>query len=188
MKAQAACQPIDPLSDIAIIGIQLGEANSMFAPIKPPPSEDAAPQEAPVAAPAPAKASAKGAAAKAPAAAAAKGPAKGAAAAVDQAPPLGAPELGRAVELLGAQVHKYYTWREAATVYGLLPEAVTKDDLAGYRSLLSDIPQVCARIPTLRSSHKIHSKLSAHCSSKALCEAWIHSCDSGDSCVKIHFV
>ena len=149
----------------------------MFAPIKPPPSEDAAPQEAPVAAPTPAKASAKGAAAKAPAAAAAKGPAKGAAAAVDQAPPLGAPELGRAVELLGAQVHKYYTWREAATVHGLLPEAVTKDDLAGYRSLLSDIPQVCAHIPILRPSHKVHPKLSAHCSSKALCEAWmVDSC------------
>lgn len=149
----------------------------MFAPIKPPPADDPAPQEAPVAAPTPAKGSAKGAAAKAPAAAAAKGPAKGAAAAVDQAPPLGAPEVGRALELLGAQVHKYYAWREAATVHGLLPGAVTEDDLAGYRSLLSNIPQVCARIPTLRSSHDVHQKLSAHCSAKALCEAWmVDSC------------
>ena len=144
LKAQAACQPIDPLADIAIVEIQLGEYNSMFTPIKPPPSEDPAPPEAPAAAPPPAKASAKGAAAKAPAAAAAKGPAKGAAAAaaVDQGPPLGAPELGRALELLGAQVHEYYAWREQATVHSLPAEAVNKDDLAGYRSLLSDIPEV----------------------------------------------
>ena len=145
MTSQAGCQPIDPLADIAIVQVQLGEENSMFTPIKPPPSEDTTPPPAPVAAPPPAKAPAKGAAAKAPAGAAAKGPAKGAAAAADQTPPVGAPELGRALELLGAQVDKYYTWREGATVYGLPAEpAVTQDDLAAYRSLLSDIPQVPA--------------------------------------------
>ena len=140
LKAQAVCQPIDPLADIALVEIQLGEDSSMFTPIKPPSSEDPAPHEAPVAAPPPAKASAKGAAA----AAAAKVPAKGVAAAVDQGPPLGGPELGRALELLGAQVHKYHAWREKATVHGLLAAAVTEDDLAAYRSLLTDIPQVCA--------------------------------------------
>lgn len=116
----------------------------MFTPIEPAPSEAPAHPDAPVAAPPPAKASAKGAAAKDPAAAAAKGPAKGGAAgaAVDQPPPLGAPEMGRALELLGAQVHKYYAWREKATVHDLPAEAVTEDDLAGYRSLLSDIPEV----------------------------------------------
>ena len=125
----------------------------MFTPIKPPLSEDPAPPEAPVAAPPPAKAPAKGAAAKAPTAAAAKGPAKGAAATADQAPPLGAPELGRALQLLGAQVHKYYAWREKATVHGLPAEPVTEDDLAGYRSLLSDISEVCVQFHTLCCSH-----------------------------------
>lgn len=119
----------------------------MFTPIKPPPAEDPTPPEAPVAAPPPAKAPPKGAAAKAPvaaAAAAAKGPAKGAAAAaVDQAPPLGALELGWALELLGAQVHNYYAWRDGATLYGLPAEPVTADNLAGYRSLLSGTPPVC---------------------------------------------
>ncbi|KAL0038853.1 hypothetical protein WJX79_010718 [Trebouxia sp. C0005] len=101
--AQAACQPDHPLADIAIVEVDLGEANSLFTPIKPTPSEEPAPAPAVTAAPA-AKAPAKGAAAKGPAGAAAKGPAKGAAAAAaDQPPPLGAPELGRALELLGVQ-------------------------------------------------------------------------------------
>lgn len=138
MTAQAACQPIDALADIAIIVIQLGEENTMFTPIKPPPSEDATPLPVPVAAPPSAKAPAKGA----PAKAAAKGPTKAAVAAADQPPPVGAPELGRALELLGAQVLKYYAWREGATVHALPAEPITEDDLAGYRSLLSDLPQV----------------------------------------------
>ena len=138
MTAQAACQADDALADIAIVEIQLGEENSMFTPIKPPHSEDATPPPAPVAAPPPAKAPAKGA----PAKAAAKGSAKSAVVAADQPPPVGAPELGRALELLGAQVHKYCAWREGATVHALQAEPVTEDDLAGYRSFLSDIPQV----------------------------------------------
>lgn len=149
VTAQAACQPIDALADIAVVEIQLGEENSMFTPIKPPPFEDATPPPVPVAAPPPAKAPAKGA----PAKAAAKGPAKGAVAAADQPPSAGAPELGRALELLGAQVLKYYAWREGATVYALQPEPVTQDDLAGYRSLLSDLPQVSQ--PNLSSSQPL---------------------------------
>lgn len=154
LTAQAACQPIDPLAGVAIVEIQLGEENSMFTLIKPPPSEDPTPSEVPASAPPPAKAPAKGAAAKAPAAAAAaKGPAKGAAAAAaDQPPPVGAPELGRALELLGAQVHNYYAWREGATLYGLPAEPVTEDDLASYRSLLSGTPPVYTRSHPLRSS------------------------------------
>lgn len=147
VTAQAACQPIDALADIAVVKIQLGEENSMFTPIKPPPSEDAPPPPAPAAAPPPAKAPAKGAPAKAPAATAAKGSSKGAVApAADQPPPVGAPELGRALELLGTQVQKYYAWREEAVVHGLQAEPVSEDDLAGYRSFLSDIPQVSVHI------------------------------------------
>ena len=141
--AQATCQPDHPLADIAIVEVALGEANSLFTPIKPPPSEE--PDPAPAVAPAPAaKAPAKGAAAKGPAGAAAKGPAKGAAAAAaDQAPPLGAPELGRALELLGFQVQQYYAWREGAKVMHLPEEPISQDDLAGFKAMLQDAPQVC---------------------------------------------
>ena len=141
--AQATCQPDHPLADIAIVEVALGEANSLFTPIKPPPSEE--PDPAPAVAPAPAaKAPAKGAAAKGPAGAAAKGPAKGAAAAAaDQAPPLGAPELGRALELLGSQVQQYYGWSEGAKVMHLPEEPISQDDLAGFKAMLQDAPQVC---------------------------------------------
>ena len=142
VAAQAACQPNDPLASIALVEIQLGEQNSLFAPITPPPSEDPTPSPAPVAAPPPAKAPAKGQPAKAPAASAAKGPAKGSVAAADQSPPVGAPELGRALELLGPQVQAYHEWREAATVYDLPAEPLISDDIAGFRSILSGIPQV----------------------------------------------
>ncbi len=141
--AQATCQPDHPLADIAIVEIALGEANSLFTPIKQPPSEEPAPAPAIVAAPA-AKAPAKGAAAKASAGAAAKGPAKGAAAAAaDQAPPLGAPELGRALELLGSQVQQYYGWREGAQVMHLPEQPISQDNLAGFKAMLQDAPQVC---------------------------------------------
>ncbi len=140
--AQAACQPDHPLADIAIVEVALGEANSLFTPIKPPPSEEPAPAPAVAAAPA-AKAPAKGAAAKGPAGAAAKAPAKGAAAAAaDQPPPLGAPELGRALELLGVQVQQYYGWREGAKVMHLPEEPISQDNLAGFKAILQDAPQV----------------------------------------------
>lgn len=148
--AQAVCQPDHLLADIATVEIAVGEPNSLFTPIKPIPSEEPAPAPPPVAAAPAAKAPAKGAAAKGPAGAAAKGPApKGAAAAAaaaaDQAPPVGAPETGRALELLGSQVHQYYAWREAAKVMGLPAEPISQDDLAGFRALLQDAPQVCSR-------------------------------------------
>ncbi|DBA96914.1 hypothetical protein WJX82_005465 [Trebouxia sp. C0006] len=145
--AQATCQPDHPLADIAIVEVALGEANSLFTPIKPPPSEE--PDPAPAVAPAPAaKAPAKGAAAKGPAGAAAKGPAKGAAAAAaDQAPPLGAPELGRALELLGFQVQQYYAWREGAKVMHLPEEPISQDDLAGFKAMLQDAPQGEVSVP-----------------------------------------
>lgn len=145
------CQPDHLLADIATVEIAVGEANSLFTPIKPIPSEEPAPALPPAAAAPAAKAPAKGAAAKGPAGAAAKGPApKGAAAAAaaaaaDQAPPVGAPETGRALELVGLQVHQYYAWREAAKVMGLPAEPVSQDDLAGFRALLQDAPQVCLR-------------------------------------------
>ena len=142
MAAQASCQPSEPLASIALVHLQLREENSIFTPLKPPPSEEAAPTPAPVAAPTPAKAAAKGPPAKAPAASAAKGPAKGAAAVADQLPPVGAPELGRALELIGAQVQEYYAWRESATVHDLPAEHSNSDDLAGFRSILSGMPEV----------------------------------------------
>lgn len=145
MAGQAGCQPTHPLAEVALVQIQLGEENSLFTPIKPPPSEDPNPPQTPVAALPPAKAPAKGPPAKAPAAAAAKGPTKGAAAAaaaVDQAPPVGAPEMGRALELLGAQVQEYCAWREGATVHELPAEPFNSDDLAGFRSMLDGLPQV----------------------------------------------
>ena len=141
--AQATCQPDQPLADIAIVEVALGEANSLFTPITPPASEEPAPAPAVAAAPA-AKAPAKGAAAKGSAGAAAKGPAKGAAAAAaDQPPPLGAPELGRALEVLGVQVQQYYGWREGAKVMHLPEEPTSQDNLAGFKAMLQDAPQVC---------------------------------------------
>jgi len=90
-----------------------------------------------------AKAPAKGAAAKAPATKApAKGAAAAAAAAADQPPPLGAPEMGRALELLGSQVQQYCAWREGAKVMDLAYEPMNPDDLAGFKAILSDAPQV----------------------------------------------
>ena len=121
----------------------MGEDNSLFTPIKPTSSEEPAPAPAVAAAPA-AKAPAKGAVAKGPAGAAAKAPAKGAAAAAaDQPPPLGAPELGRALELLGSQVQQYYGWREGAKVMCLPEEPISQDNLAGFKAMLQDAPQVC---------------------------------------------
>lgn len=142
VAGQAACQPSDPLAGIALVEIQLGEENSLFAPITPTPSEAPTPQAAPVATPPPAKATAKGPPAKAPAAAAAKGLGKGSAAAGDESPPVGAPELGRALQLLGAQVQACHAWREGATVHDLPAEPLMSDDLAGFRSILSGVPQV----------------------------------------------
>ncbi|DBB00331.1 TPA: Sperm-associated antigen 17 [Trebouxia sp. C0004] len=147
--AQAACQPDHPLADIAIVEVALGEANSLFTPIQPPPSEEPIAAAAVTAAPA-AKAPAKGAAAKGPAGAAAKGPAKGAAAAAaDQAPPLGAPELGRALELLGSQVQQYYGWREGAKVMHLPEDLLSQDDLAGFKAILQDAPQGEVSVPVV---------------------------------------
>ena len=163
--AQAACQPDHPLADIAIVEVALGEANSLFTPIKPPPSEEPAPAPAAVTAAPAAKAPAKGAAAKAPAGAAVKGPAKGAAAAAaDQPPPLGAPELGRALELLGSQVQQYYGWREGAKVMHLPEEPISQDNLAGFKAMLQDAPQVChqAFSSTINLPHCAKQNLS-HC-------------------------
>ena len=139
--AQHQCDPTDPLADLAILELNLGEPNSLFAPTKLPAMEEAKPGVDPGGAAAPAKGSAKAPAAKAPAA---KTPAAGkaAAAAADQAPPTGAPELGRALELLGLQVQEYYTWREGATVIGLPVEKVSPDDVACVAASLNTTCQV----------------------------------------------
>lgn len=146
--AQASCQPNHPLADIAIVTISLGEPNSLFTPIKPPPSEEAIPQPAAVPAAPAAKAPAKAPAAKAPAgkAPAGKGAAAAAAAAADQEPPMGAPELGRALELLGSQVQDYYGWREGAAVRDLPDEPLTADDLTVFKAVLQDAPKVSEAI------------------------------------------
>ena len=138
---QASCQPNHPLADIAVVEIRLGEANSLFKPVTQPVCEDQAVPPAPVAAAPAAKAPAKGAAAKGPAGKGHAGKAA-AVAAADQPPPLGASEMGRALELVGSQVQAYYAWREAAKVMDLPEEPLTPDQLAGFRALMQDAPQV----------------------------------------------
>ena len=138
---QAGCQPNHPLADIAIVEVQLGDPNSLFIPL-PNPGEEPGPIPAPAAAPAPAKVPVKAPAVKAPVA---KGSgAKGAAAAAaDQSPPVGAPDLGRALELLAAQVQEYCSWRERTKVLELPAVQLVDDDMAEFKAILQDTPQVC---------------------------------------------
>lgn len=138
---QQQCDPTNPLADLAILELNVGEPNSLFTPIKTPQIEDPKPAADPAAAAAKGSAkapAAKGPPAKAPAAA------KAAAAAVEQAPAAGAPELGRALELLGLQVQEYYSWREGATVIGLPAEQTNSDDLACLTAALNGTVQVSA--------------------------------------------
>lgn len=143
--AQQQCDPTDPLADLALLQLNLGEPNPLFTPTKALQVEEPKPAADPAGAAAAAKGPAKAAAPKAPAAKAlAAG--KAAAAAVDQPPPVGAPELGRALELLGVQVQEYYAWREGATVVGLPSEKSSSDDLACLTARLNGTPQVCSEV------------------------------------------